>query len=92
MLRGFKLERGRSVSFHAPCGGCLAVLFELGLVSSRLALSSILKAVPKPTVECEELEEISHLPSPCAAHLRILFSLFSTSGFFFFNLFYCSGL
>lgn len=38
--------------------------FRMGLV--------ILKAVPKPASECEELVEISHVPSPCAAHLRIL--------------------
>lgn len=58
----------------------MAVFFELGLVPSRL----ILNAVPKPASECEELDEISHVPSPCAAHLRILSSLSSIFAFYYF--------
>lgn len=76
-------------SFPSPMRRVLGCPCRIGsrLVPSRL----ILNAVPKSASECEELEEISHVPSPCAAHLRILFSSLLPLIYFCLLLFSCSG-
>jgi hypothetical protein len=74
-IRGFKPERGPFPIFLPHVAGAW-------LSYLNWCHPAALFTVPKPASECEELMEISHVSSPCAAHLRIL----SLSLFFFFFL------